>query len=76
MTHTARGEPKIVDECTLPLTSQRRVNLIVTELAVIEPTPAGLILKELAPAVSIRTVQQFTATQLIIPKHVPVMRQV
>lgn len=76
MTHTARGEPKIVDECTLPLTSQRRVNLIVTELAVIGPTPAGLILKELAPAVSIRTVQQFTATQLIIPKHVPVMRQV
>jgi acetate CoA/acetoacetate CoA-transferase beta subunit len=76
MTHTARGEPKIVEECTLPLTSLRRVNLIVTELAVIEPGPAGLVLKELAPGVSLRTVQQLTGTQLIIPEHVPVMRQV
>jgi acetate CoA/acetoacetate CoA-transferase beta subunit len=75
MTHTARGVPKIVEECTLPLTSERRVNLIVTELAVIEPTSAGLILKELAPAVSIGAVQKLTGAPLIIPEHVPVMRQ-
>jgi acetate CoA/acetoacetate CoA-transferase beta subunit len=74
MTHTARGEPKIVEECTLPLTSQRRVDLIVTELAVIEPGPHGLMLKELAPGVSIETVLQLTGTQLIVPEHVPVMR--
>src|SRR3984893_14983601 len=74
MTHTARGEPKIVEECTLPLTSQRRVDLIVTELAVIEPGPHGLMLKELAPGVSIGTVQRLTGTQLIVPAHVPVMR--
>jgi acetate CoA/acetoacetate CoA-transferase beta subunit len=74
MTHTARGEPKIVEECTLPLTSQRRVDLIVTELAVIEPGPHGLMLKELAPGVSIGTVQRLTGTQLIVPAYVPVMR--
>ena len=41
MMHAARGEPKIVPECTLPLTAARRVSLIVTELAVIEPTDQG-----------------------------------
>jgi acetate CoA/acetoacetate CoA-transferase beta subunit len=74
MTHTARGVPKIVEECTLPLTSQRRVDLIVTELAVIEPGTSGLVLKELAPGVSVEAVQNLTATQLIVPEHVPVMR--
>ena len=48
MIHTAKGEPKIVPECTLPLTSIRPVSLIVTDLAVIEPTPEGLVLRELA----------------------------
>jgi acetate CoA/acetoacetate CoA-transferase beta subunit len=50
MTHMAKGEPKIVTQCSLPLTSLRRVDLVVTELAVIEPTDDGLVLKEVAPA--------------------------
>jgi acetate CoA/acetoacetate CoA-transferase beta subunit len=73
MTHTAKGRPKIVDVCTLPLTSERRVDLIVTELAVMEPSVGGLILRELAPGVDIDTVQRATGTRLLVPEHVPCM---
>ena len=73
MTHTAKGRPKIVDVCTLPLTSERRVDLIVTELAVMEPSAGGLILRELAPGVDIDTVQRATDTRLLVPEHVPCM---
>jgi acetate CoA/acetoacetate CoA-transferase beta subunit len=74
MTHTAKGGTlKIVDVCTLPLTSERRVDLIVTELAVLEPSAAGLILKELAPGVDLETVQRATGTPLVVPEHVPRM---
>ena len=48
MTHTAKGAAKIVEECTMPLTSVRPVNLVVTEMAVIEPTAKGLVLRERA----------------------------
>ncbi|QWE09426.1 3-oxoacid CoA-transferase subunit B [Polynucleobacter ibericus] len=65
MQHTAKGVHKIVEKCSLPLTSTRPVSLIVTELAVIEPTPAGLILKELAPGVTIDDVIAATGAQLI-----------
>ena len=74
MTHTAKGRPKIVDACTLPLTSERPVDLIVTELAVMQPTPAGLVLKELAPGVDIESVQRVTDTRLIVEGDVPCMR--
>ena len=67
MTHTAKGRPKIVEACTLPLTSALPVDLIVTELAVIEPTPQGLVLKELAPGVGLDEVQRVTGTRLIAP---------
>lgn len=73
MTHTAKGKAKIVDVCTLPLTSERRVDLIVTELAVMEPTAAGLLLKELALGVSVERLQAVTDTRLIVPASVPTM---
>jgi acetate CoA/acetoacetate CoA-transferase beta subunit len=73
MTHTAKGRSKIVDACTLPITSQRRVDLVVTELAVLEPTPTGLLLRELAPGVDIDHVQSATDTQLIVPSCMPYM---
>jgi acetate CoA/acetoacetate CoA-transferase beta subunit len=73
MTHTARGTPKIVRKCSLPLTSARRVNLIITEMAVIEPTDTGLVLRERAPGVSLETIVAATDANLAIPTNVPEM---
>ena len=73
MTHTAKGEPKLVKRCSLPLTSLRRVDLVVTELAVIEPTDAGLVLKEVAPGVTVEEVRGVTEADLIVPETVPTM---
>jgi acetate CoA/acetoacetate CoA-transferase beta subunit len=74
MTHTAKGQPKIVPECTLPLTSLRRVDLVVTDMAVIRPTGDGLILQETAPGITVDQVITATAARLIIPDHVPEMQ--
>ncbi len=74
MTHTAKGKPKIVKECNLPITSTRRVDLIVTELAVIEPTEKGLILKELAPNISVEEVNEKTDAHLLISKDIKEMK--
>ena len=74
MTHTAKGRSKILKKCTLPLTAIRPVSLVVTELAVIEPTAKGLVLKELAPGVKVETVLAATEATLIIPDNVPEMR--
>lgn len=73
MTHTAKGEPKLVRHDTLPVTSIRRVDLIVTELAVIEPTDAGLVLRETAPGVTIRQVLDATEARLIVADSVSTM---
>ncbi|HTT11855.1 MAG TPA: 3-oxoacid CoA-transferase subunit B [Burkholderiaceae bacterium] len=73
MTHTAKGKPKIVEACSLPLTAERRVDLIVTELAVIEPVADGLLLKEVAPGVDVETVQRATGAQLIVRGQIPAM---
>jgi acetate CoA/acetoacetate CoA-transferase beta subunit len=70
MTHTAKGAPKILKKCDLPLTSVRRVSLIVTEMAVIRPTDAGLVLEETAPGVSVADVVAATQADLIIPENV------
>jgi acetate CoA/acetoacetate CoA-transferase beta subunit len=73
MTHLAKGQTKIVKRCSLPLTSLRRVDLVVTELAVIEPTSEGLVLKEVAPGVSRDRVLAATEASLIVPPRVPEM---
>jgi len=73
MTHTVKGKSKIIQQCSLPLTAARPVSLIVTEMAVIEPTADGLLLKELAPGITVTAVQQATEADLIIPDHVPEM---
>jgi acetate CoA/acetoacetate CoA-transferase beta subunit len=71
MIHTAKGVAKIVEECTMPLTSVRPVDLVVTEMAVIEPTAGGLVLRERAPGVSVADVVTATAAKLIAPATVP-----
>jgi acetate CoA/acetoacetate CoA-transferase beta subunit len=73
MAHTAKGEPKIVETCTLPLTAVRPVSLIVTELAVLEPSPEGLVLRETAPGVSTSQVVEATGCRLVVPDSVPAM---
>lgn len=74
MTHTVKGVPKIVRRTALPLTSMRPVSLIVTEMAVIEPTPQGLLLRERAPGISVEAICAATGADLILPKTVPEMR--
>jgi 3-oxoacid CoA-transferase subunit B len=67
MEHTTRnGVPKILDMCTLPLTGSGVVNMIITELAVINVTPEGLLLEELAPEIPAAHVQRLTASKLDI----------
>jgi acetate CoA/acetoacetate CoA-transferase beta subunit len=73
MTHSAKGKSKIVKKCTLPLTSVRRVSLVVTEMAVLEPTEKGLVLREVAPGVTKEQVIAATQATLIIPDDVKVM---
>ena len=58
------GTPKILKKCTYPLTAQKTVNLIVTEKAVIEVTPDGLVLKDVAGDSSIDEVLELTAADL------------
>ena len=61
---TRSGEPKILRECSYPLTGKGVVDRIYTDLAVIDVTPGGLLVQELAPGVDLETVQQHTAAAL------------
>jgi acetate CoA/acetoacetate CoA-transferase beta subunit len=73
MLHMAKGQSKIVQECTLPLTSLRPVDLIITDLAVIKPIKDGLLLCEYAPNSSIEKVIESTEADLIISNEIKPM---
>jgi 3-oxoacid CoA-transferase subunit B len=66
MEHVTRdGAPKIVEQCSLPLTAMKCVNKIITDLAVLDICDAGLVLRELAPGTDVETVRRLTGTRLI-----------
>ena len=67
-THTTKeGEPKIVRECTQPLTAPRCVDQIITDIAVMDVTPEGLVLREVAPGWTAEEVQALTEARFIVP---------
>jgi 3-oxoacid CoA-transferase subunit B len=67
MEHTTRdGGHKILEKCTLPLTGLRVVNMIVTEFAVIDVTPEGLVLREIAADTTVEAVRKATGAELIV----------
>jgi acetate CoA/acetoacetate CoA-transferase beta subunit len=73
MQHTAKGKPKIVKQCSLPFTSLRPVDLVVTELAVIAFPGGRATLVETAPSVSAVDVVAKTEAELEVPEKVPEM---
>jgi len=74
MEHAAKdGTPKIVHACNLPLTGRRVVHRIITDMAVIDVTPTGLMLREVAPGVSAREVQARTEPTLLVDQPVTEM---
>ncbi len=77
MEHNAKdGSPKIVKKCTYPLTALECVKTVVTDLAVIDVTPEGLVLREVAPGWTAGEVQALTEAKLVVRGAVPEMKLV
>jgi len=73
MQHTGKGKPKILKKCRLPLTAKSQVNLIVTELCVIEVTDKGLVLREINKDTTIDEIKSVTEANLIITDDIKIM---
>ncbi len=75
MEHTAGESKKILKQCTLPLTAAGQVDMIITEMGVMEITDKGIVLKEIHPEFTIEQVQAATEAQLLIPEPPKPIRQ-
>ena len=73
MEHTQKGAPKILKECTLPLTAAGQVDMIITEMGVMEITPEGIVLTEIHPEFTVEQVQAATEATLIISPNLKSM---
>jgi len=73
MEHTAKGRPKILRECTLPLTAKKEVNLIVTEMGVFDITPGGMILREIAQDTTVEQIRGVTEADFIVADPLKIM---
>lgn len=73
MTHTSRGNIKILKECSLPLTAKNEVDLIITEMGVMKITDEGILLTEINPEFGIEDVKKVTEAELIISKDLKKM---
>ena len=73
MEHTQKGNNKILKECTLPLTAAGQVNMIITEMGVMDITPEGIVLREIHPEFTVEQVQEATGATLIIDPNLKPM---
>lgn len=73
MQHTSKGSPKIVKKCTLPLTAEKCVDQIITDMCVIDVTKDGLLLKEISPDCSVEEVMAATEAKLIVSEDLKIM---
>jgi len=73
MEHTQKGAPKILKECTLPLTAAGQVNMIITEMGVMDITPEGIVLREIHPEFTVEQVQAATEAKLIVSPNLKPM---
>jgi len=69
MEHTAKGAHKILSNCNLPLTAAGQVNMIITEMGVMDVTAEGIVLKEIHPEFTVEQVQEATGAKLIISEN-------
>ena len=75
MEHTAKGNHKILKKCNLPLTAAGQVNMIITEMGVMDITPEGIVLREIHPEFTVEQVQEATGATLIISPELKPMKQ-
>lgn len=75
MTHTQKGNHKILEKCTLPLTAEKVVDMIITEMGVMEVRPEGLVVTELHPDFTKEDIQAATGCKLIFAPDMKAMEE-